>query len=75
MSGLLIFQLVCSVVSIVAFFHVIVWSKCTTWHLDSIPLIYSNRSAYLRRKASPPWFIRYARWFDRVVLRKQVADD
>lgn len=72
MSGLEVFQVACSIVTLVACFHTIVWSRCTTWHLRNANLAYRDRPAYLRREKNPPWFVRYSNWLDRVVFRKPV---
>jgi len=65
------FILTANLVSIVASFHTVVWTKCATWHRGNGALLYRlDLDAYNARKANPPWFIRYDQWLDRVVPRK-----
>lgn len=63
-----------SVISTIASAHTVMWTKCTAWHLEGLRILRSDGiNAYRRRKADPPWYIRYSAWLDRYVFRKKEA--
>lgn len=66
MSGLLLaIILTASAVSILISAHTILFTRCTQWYLDESRLVWTNRAEHDRRRANPPWFIRYFEWLER----------
>lgn len=64
-----IISLTLSGLSVLFLAHSIMWLTCAKWYQEGIPYIYTDSAEYERRKANPPWYIRYSTWLDAHIFR------
>lgn len=69
MIAISIISLALSALAVLCLVHASIFSTCAGWHGDNIRYIYTDRAEYERRKANPPWYIRYSAWLDANIFR------
>lgn len=60
-----------SSLAVLAFLHSTVLWAVTRWHGRNVDLVYADYDEFKRRKANPPWYVRYSMWFSYTVMRQR----